>query len=250
MNKILSYNSIIITIGVKTLRRLTPVLVSRYFGFHHNIKHFPQCHCTASSTLQHNATGLLTTSDKHEWNAWWLWPQSVQVQTREMIGNRMKMFPIMQNVQIRGKQQKTSEYKGNVLLYCSTTPVFHLHCVGYKSPVRLQVCTCTCIRARHRAAVQQYAGYYNRGAALCQGGVITVIRVAVGGSRVLLGERGDSLEKQVLSLTGVKLRKYINRLRWPTFRTPAHEKWLLINTATPQLLMMNPIQLNWPCLDV
>lgn len=106
------------------------------------------------------------------------------------------------------------------------------------------------IRARHSAAVQQYAGYYNRRAAFCEGGVITVIRVAVGGSWVLLGEHGDSLEKQVLSLTGVKLRKYINTLWWPTYLTPAREKWLLINTATPQLLMMNPIQLNWPGLDV
>lgn len=98
--------------------------------------------------------------------------------------------------------------------------------------------------------MQQYAGYYNRRAAFCEGGVITVIRVAVGGSPVLLGERGDSLEKQVLSLTGVKLRKYINTARRPTYLTPVREKWLLINTATPQLLTMNQIQLNWPRLDV
>lgn len=139
-----------------------------------------------------------------------------------------------------------------MLLYSSTTLAF-----CSIAPITNHLCDCKYAlahahawRARHSAAVQQYAGYYSRRAAFCEGGVITVIRVAVGGSWALLGEHGDSLEKQVLSLTGVKLRKYINTLRWPTYLTPAREKWLLINTAAPQLLMMNPIQLNWPGLDV
>lgn len=135
--------------------------------------------------------------------------------------------------------------------------MFFHHCVDHVSPVWLSKHTHTHARkhthVRHHAAVLQYAGYYNCCAAFCEGGVITVIRVAVGGSWVLLEEHGDSLEKQVLSLTGVKLCKYMNTLRQPTYLTPACEKWLLINTTTLQLLMMNRIQLNWTqagCVNV
>lgn len=63
---------------------------------------------------------------------------------------------------------------------------------------------------RKHAGELQRPGYYNSCAGSCEGGVITVIRGAVGGNGVLLKARGDSLEKQALSLTGVKLCKYIN----------------------------------------
>lgn len=61
--------------------------------------------------------------------------------------------------------------------------------------------------------------------------VITVIRVAVGGHQVLLKEHGNSLAKQALSLTGVKVCKYINTRSEPTGLTPARVQHLLISAA-------------------
>lgn len=79
---------------------------------------------------------------------------------------------------------------------------------------------CGCEHSHKHTAVLQYAGYYNSSAGFCEGGVITVIKVAVGGNPVLLEEHGNPMEKQALSLTGVKLCKYINTPWSPTYFTP------------------------------
>lgn len=107
------------------------------------------------------------------------------------------------------------------------------------------VCLC-----KAHTAVLQSAGYYNPRSALCQGGVITVIRAAVGRKWVLWEEQEDSLERKknpaTLSLTGVKLCKYINTPRSPRRpHTCVRKKQLLINTTTLQLLQKNQIQLKF-----
>lgn len=81
-----------------------------------------------------------------------------------------------------GKQLHADVWRRSIIGFCAWICGSHI--------------TCATVRTPKHTRVLQRTRYYNSCAGFCDGGVITVIRVAVGGNWVLLKAQRDSMENK------------------------------------------------------